>query len=255
MFSVAGNRLIVAGRFHKSVYSEDLKESYDIPFRVLSGMFPRSGVVGDYEQGAWKTFRVSSPPALMQEGSGDILSVSDDAIVFRDANEVRLETPGGRLVGSIPVSADTKGAQVMEVAGKNRVYWFPSGEERIEDYSGKEISKIHPPAGWGFRHGWSSDGKRMLFDHFTRTVPAWQAILDGAANGLGLGVPEESNGETVRVIDPTTGAVCFNLESPGRLVGQPGNNHADLSPSGRMVVVSTLGELSVYRLPEVRGGN
>jgi len=45
-------------------------------------------------------------------------------------------------------------------------------------------------------------------------------------------------------------AVCFNLGSPEKLLGRVGGYHADLSPSGRLVAVSTLSDLAIYRLPE-----
>lgn len=69
---------------------------------------------------------------------------------------------------------------------------------------------------------------------------------------MGLGaVPEESNGEVIRVTDTRTGHVCLEFASPGVLLGLAGKNHADISPNGRLLVVSTLSDVSVYDLPAI----
>jgi len=68
-------------------------------------------------------------------------------------------------------------------------------------------------------------------------------VVGVIADALGSVLAEEANA------DVSTGAVCLNLEIPGALLGQAGGYHADLSPSGGLVAVATLTELTVYRLP------
>src|SRR5262249_18996508 len=121
--------------------------------------------------------------------------------------------------------------------------------EHITDLTGKMIVRVRPPDGWGFRHGWSSDGSRLLFDRYLQRVSLGKRVVGAIADALGSVLPAEANSEVVRVIDVPTGAVCLNLEPPLALLGQGGGSHADLSPSGGLVAVATLSELAVHRLP------
>ncbi len=251
LYAASGNRVFVVSRFHKYLYSVDFKVKQPIPIRILVSMFPHSGVVGDYGGRNWATFWLSSPLRMIKSGSGELLSVSNDAIVYRQANEVRTETTDGRLLGVFPVSPDTKGSTVAEIAGRNRLYLNTYGKEHIADFNGRELRRIRPPDGWGFRYGWNADGSRMLFDNYTRNVSVWEKVFETIVDALPFGgVPEQSNGEVIRVVDTATGKICFHLESPNQLLGHVGGYHADLSPSGRLVVVATLRDLSIYRLPE-----
>ena len=74
----------------------------------------------------------------------------------------------------------------------------------------------------------------MLFDNYTRTVPLSQRIAESIESviSLGMGPIITSNGETIRVVDTTTGKICFNLENRGQMFGNDGEYHADISPSG-----------------------
>ena len=68
-------------------------------------------------------------------------------------------------------------------------------------------------------------------------------------------VPEVSNGELITVIEWAVDKNCFRQvlvrEKDFRLAG---GRHADISPSGRLVVVATLSTLAVYKLPETCSG-
>ncbi len=154
-------------------------------------------------------------------------------------------TTDGKVLGTIPVLPGDQYFRFVEFAGKEHLYLSLLDKEQITDFSGKEVRRVRPPAGWGFRHGWDAGGRRLLFDHFIRTAPSWEKMFDRV-----FGVPEESNGELVEVVDTTTGGVCFELEAQSKLLGQAGGYHADLSPSGRRVVVATSADISLYRLPE-----
>jgi len=44
VFAVSRQRLVLSGLRHKYLYSADLKQRWDVPFRLLSDMFPRGGV-------------------------------------------------------------------------------------------------------------------------------------------------------------------------------------------------------------------
>jgi hypothetical protein len=219
---------------------------------VLCESFPRVGVLGSCEADKWQAFRVGPPLTLLREGSGELISLSDGTLVYRLSNEVRTETIDGRGLGTIPVSPGSRYSHIAELAGKDRLFLTSAEGFRIVDFSGREMLRIHPPEGWGFRHGWSEDGSRLLFDHFTVTLPWAEKTFDRVFNSVfgRLGViNEEPNGEVVRVIDARSGGICVNIESPGKLFGPAGDYHADLSPNGNWVAVSTLSEVSIYALP------
>ncbi len=192
---------------------------------------------------AWRAFRVGSTLEQIGKGEGHLLSASDDALVSQVGRVIRVEAPGRGLLGSMPVGGGAD-SSLAELAGSGRLY-LP-GEKVIVDFGGRELLRLDPPKGWGFRHGWSADGGRLLFDRFTRRVSSGENVIDSVFGG-----PQPSNSETVTVISTRNGAVCFSLDSPGVLLGLAGSYHADISPSGRFVVVATLSNVSVYRLPNV----
>ena len=67
---------------------------------------------------------------------------------------------------------------------------------------------------------------------------------------LGVGAPEEkANGERIQVIDTRSSGVCFDWDSTTRLLGRPGEYHADISPSGELVAAVAWGKLMIFRLP------
>ena len=87
-----------------------------------------------------------------------------------------------------------------------------------------------------------------MFDNHTRRISALQEIYEDLVDlaSFGLAPSPESTGETIRVVDATTGGICFELD--GSAFPMSGR-HADLSPSGRFVVVVMDDTLSIYRLP------
>jgi hypothetical protein len=242
-------------RYYTTLYSPDLRDTWIVPRRerFVSQSFPRSATIGEWDRNHWAAFRLSPEMPLIREGSGQLLAVSDDVIVVRRDNTVRVEDHSGRLLGSIPVPPKTSGAPIAEVAGPGRLYLDFDNSHRIVDFSGKQIISIPRPPGWGFRHGWSSNGNRMLFDHYTRTGSLLERTIDRAGSVL-VPVPEEPNGEAITVIDTTTGSICFRMESHASLFGEAGQIHADIAPSGRLVGVATPTTFTVYSLPETCSG-
>lgn len=217
--------------------------------KVLSKQFPRTDIVAEGGAKAEKLFRLTTPPTPISRGAGELLAVSDDLLVYETTDAVRTVTADGVTRGSIPITPGSRYFNNVEIAGPRRLYFSAAGEEHITDLTGKMIVRLQPPAGWGFRHGWNSDGSRLLFDRYLHNVSVGKRIVGAIVDALGSVFPEEANAEVVRVIDVSTGATCLNLESPDALLGQAGKYHADLSPSGGLVAVATLRELAVYRLP------
>jgi hypothetical protein len=252
IFAVSGDRVLLSAPRHKYVYSTDLAKRWEIPFRFLPSFFPRSGIIGETSEAQWSVFTLNPALTVVRRGAGSLVSVSEQVIAYRQGDSIHSERPGGELIGSLP-SAIARETRTVEIAGTDRLYLDAVGRERIVDFKGKELIQLHPlvPDGWGFRHGWSADGQRMLFDHFTRTVPFSKIIPDFLSRLLGA--PEDSNGELVRVLDVRRGGTCFSLDSPGTLYGVTGGYHADISPSGKWVAVSDLKHVSLYQLPEACG--
>lgn len=248
IFAVSGNRILIAGSLHKYLYSADLKERWELAVRNVSDLFPRSATIGGQDQGGWKTFRLDPTATVVAQGMGDLLSVADDIVIYRFDNSIRAQSADGRLFAALPTPPEVKDFHTAEPAGQGRLYLNYYGKERIVDYQGKELRRLRPPWGWGFRHGWSADGGRMLFDHYTRSVPFSDMISDFFSRLLGG--PEQDNGEIVSVLNTRTGGTCFVLDRPYKLSGTSGTYHADLSPSGRWVAFASLTRLSIYRLPE-----
>lgn len=249
VFSVSNGRLLIAGTRHKDLYSQDLRQKWELTMKVLSKQFPRTDIIGEGGSKGEKLFKLATPPAPIDRSDGELLAVSDEVLVYEAGDTIRVVTSDGIPRGSIPITPGSRYFNNVEVAGPGRLYFSIAGDEHISDFKGKPVVRVQPPDGWGFRHGWSSDGSRLLFDRYLRSVPLGERVVGAIVDALGSVLPEQANGEVVRVTDVSTGAACFNLESPGALLGQAGGYHADLSPSGGLVVVATLTDLTVYRLP------
>lgn len=217
--------------------------------KVLSNQFPRTEIIGEAGAKGEKLFRLTAPPIQIDRAAGELLAVSDDMLVYETEDAIQTTTADGVTRGSIQITPGTRYFNSVEVAGPARLYFSAAGNEHITDLAGKMIVRVKPPDGWGLRHGWNSDGSRLLFDQYQHNVGIGTRVVEAIADALGSPLEEEANAEIVRVIHVITGAVCFNLESPRALFGQAGEYHADLSPSGGLVAVATLNELTVYRLP------
>jgi hypothetical protein len=186
---------------------------------------------------------------VLRTGTGELLSVSNEALVRRQGETLQVEALDGLSLGSIKAPSAGRGI-VAEIAGTNRLLLDFGGSPRIVDFHGRLLLQLSEPPGWGFRHGWSSDGRRVIFDRFTRTTSIAERTLDSLASIL-VPVPEESNGEVVVAVDAVTGKTCFRLQAPpGKLFGSEGQMNADISPDGRLVAVAAFDRISIYRLPE-----
>jgi hypothetical protein len=255
ILAASGQRMLVWSQRNTTLYSSDLRRQWTVPMRkrLLARSFSRSGVIGEWDGNGWDVVRLSPGMSDVRGGTGQLLSLSDDVMVVRRDDIVRVETPDGRLLGSIAVPADTRGAPIAEVAGPGRLFLDLGNASRIVDFGGRSISIISRPQGWGFRRGWSSDGSRVLFDHYTRRASLLERVIDSIGSVL-IPVPEESTGETVTVVDTSTGQVCFRLGDSSLAFGTAGQMHADISPSGRLVGIATLTKFALYSLPETCSG-
>lgn len=197
----------------------------------------------------WSLIELGPDMSVPKTGVGELLSVSSDALVRRQDDKLQVEALDGLSLGSIKAPSRERGP-IAEIAGPNRIFLDFGSSPRIVDFHGNVVLRISEPPGWGFQHGWSSDGRRVLFDRFTRTASFAERTLDAVASIL-VPVPEEDNGEVIIAVDAATGKTCFRLQSPpGKLFGSEGQMHADISPDGRFVAVAALDRISIYHLPE-----
>lgn len=249
LLAVSDQRILVWSRRSVKLLSPDLRAEWVVPMRkrLVLRSFPRSGIIGEWDD-RWTVIRLTPEMRTIRNGSGELMSLSDDVIVVRSDNTLRVESFDDRVLGSIMVPKETSGAPIVEVAGPDRLFLNFDNIHRIVDFRGKQISSIPPPPGWGFDHGWSSDGRRVLFDHYTRKASFAERAIESLGSIL-VPAPEESNGETITVVDTKTGKVCFRLDGAPNF-GSAGRMHADISPSGRLVGVATINTFSVYNLPE-----
>ena len=234
-----------------TLFSADLKSSVNLSMNVVPS--PSFGsVIGDYKSGTWALYKIDAlRTELIREGHGELQSVSDSVALFREGDVIHVESLDGRKSSAMAVSKC--GGIRAEPAGPEHLFIEGCGDGgTIRGLNWGFIRSIAEPPGWGGRHGWTSDGGRILFDHYTRTVSASERSLEAlaAAATLGLGsANEQANGERIQVIDTKTGGVCFDWDSKLKPLGLAGEYHADISPSGGLVAVVGWGKLMIYRMP------
>jgi hypothetical protein len=252
---VSDSRIVVRGSRDNLLFSARLDKPQKLPVSKLVEPFPGSKVVGEFiVSGGWRVIRLDPTFSEAKEGPGRLESLSDQTVVYRFNNTIIAESYDGSRLGSFPAPSGSGDSKIIDVAGSARLYLSLLDRDGILDVNGKLEQKLAPPPGWGFRHGWSNDGGRILYDNYKRTIATSQKVMETFTSiaTLGLGVPpEQANGEEITVLDSRSGRVCFHLDSPGKLLGFAGSMHASIAPSGRWIAVATPTELSVYPLPEV----
>lgn len=251
IFSVSGGRFLLAETRRKYLYSQDLQVLSELAITSLCKQFPRSDVIGEGGPRGRRAFQLTIPPSAIDENTGQLMAVSDEALVYSTSDTIRVVTIEGKTLGSIRANGLNRYPNSIEFAGPGHLYFSLSGDEHISNFEGTSIVRVQPPDGWGFRNGWSADGHRLLFDHYRSNLSLGERVIGVITEALGTVSPEEPNSEVIRVIDVSSGRACLNLESVATLFGKAGSYHADLSPSGGLIAVGTTHEVSVYRLPTV----
>lgn len=236
------------------LYSSDLTILQDLPnpwLISISGNVIASGT----KEGHVAIYRIDGnrlSKISVVEGGVELEAVSEDYVVLRDGNTIRTKTIDGISMGDFKVKPPTKCATEVDFAGKGRLHLQTCWHNSMVNYRGNTLSRFRAPDGWGWRRGWSEDGRRLLYDHYTRHVSFLRSAgeITLALATLGIGVADETaNGETVRIVDTLTGNFCFELKSP-KSSHVPPDYHADISPSGKYAAVITDDSLSIYALPE-----
>jgi hypothetical protein len=232
----------------------DLNTSRHIPATTIdqSDISSTGETFVQRSQNDWVAYKMALPPVRIRAGTGQVLSVSDDAVAVLDRGNVRIEGMDAKVLGSFSVGRRSRAAPMLRFLGKDRLWFDGGGKPEIRDLNGKTFQKFDRPEGWGFRIGQSSDGTRLLLDQFTRHVPLAQSVKETAiaVATLGMGVGDESsNGEMVLVIDTRSGKQCFEWTSKiGLLLA--GGFHADVDPSGQLIAIMTRTTLALYSVPD-----
>jgi len=248
------------GMFPAVLFSADLSAAQDLPALELSSRLgntaaERSGhTAAEKRKGTWRIYRILPKMELVREGTEQLFDISDDVIVLREGDVIRTETFDGKLLGSFTTGPRAKCYESAHLVSDDRLYLADCKAARMVDFNGKNEQQLHPPKGWGGL-AWSGDGKRMLFDHFSRRISIFRNAgeIFVAFATLGMGVSDEmDNREEIRVLDTSTGGWCFDWKRsfPEGSVGFD-RGHATISPSGEFVAIATEGTLAIYRLPAV----
>jgi hypothetical protein len=235
--------------------SEKLTLIGEIQSKIVFMAFSRPDlVVEEYGQTSWRVLRFSPQgTTVVQHGPTGFLSLSDRLIAYQQGDEIKTETLGGQQVGTFTVMPRASCDLRALIVGVDELFLNDCDSSWIVDLNGKRKIKLPEPDGWGFRYSQSNDGKRMLFDHYTRRVSSVQQVGEffQAVVTFGAEPNEESTGEIIRVVDTTTGKVCLDLDRPTHQLGMAGEHHADVSPSGDFIAVSERDQVSIYAVPKM----
>ena len=242
--------------FPAVLFTPDLSATREIPNVFLASPSGNTGAA--VIKNGWKLYQIRSQKELIREGKGSFRSVSDEVVVFQDSNVMRIETLQGNPLGSFFVKPELKCYNVAYPLATNRLYFDDCKKIRIVDFGGREQSELHPPNGWRAHQFWSRDGKRILFDNFSRKISmlrnAGEILV--AVGTLGMGVADEQdNREEVLVLDTSSGGSCFDWKRSFPEGSAALAQDAAISPSGEFVAIAAGGILSVYHLPEHCGSN
>ena len=255
LYSAAHGGILSRLAVPPALFSGDLRDLLTIPINQIKVVIPpehQASFVGSFEMyNTGKIYRLRPTLSLVRAGLGEVLSITDEFVAVRGDHDVRIEKIGGALEASFQVPPRSSCDGKVTILGQNRLLMTGCGTDLVVDFRGRELARLPQREGWGFRFGQALDGIRVLSDNYIRRTSLGQKVSEFFTDliTLGMGVPVESKGETIRVVDTITTGICFELESPDHLFGRPGEYHADISPSGEYVAIVTAATLSVYRLP------
>lgn len=236
-------------------YSADLSSVRNLPIHLWD-VSPSGAIVAEGGRNSWKLFRLTDGLETLRVGTGDIPSVSDEAMVIREGKAIRVETLDGKRLGSFSVSDEVWGFHAG-LLGTNKLYLPDCGNTvRVVDFAGKKQLTIKQPGLCGQGDtGSSADGRRILFDFTGHKTSGLQHVLESIQTITSLGMigPEDYNREEVRVFDTVTGESCFEWHRSFPMTYRQIRSAA-ISPSGELVAITEGNALSIYRLPAVCEG-
>ena len=217
VYAAGDGQVLVDLGNEKLLYSPDLKSAGRIPIRnMLASPLRGSRTVAAYETNNWTAYRLLPKYQPLASGPGEVQSISDQFVVFREGFVVHTQTIDGVERGAFRVNV--RHVQEAEIIGDNRLFRSTESGDQIITFDGKKIASIPETRGFGgWDHRWSADQQRIVYDRITRDVPVLQRAAEILLAIVTLGirqVNEAPNGEIIRVLDVPTGRVCFDLTSP-----------------------------------------
>jgi hypothetical protein len=258
----SGGQILITptGKSPAVLFSADLSAAQDLPSLHLVSRSGNTAVetsghtAAERRKGTWKIYRILPKMELIREGTDQLEDISDQVVVLREGDVIRTETLDGKLLGSFSVGPKAKCHGRPHLASADRLYLggYCDGARTV-DFNGKNEQKLHPPKGWGGL-AWSGDGKRMLFDHYSRRISIFRSAGEDfvAFATLGMGVGDElDNRQEVEVLDTFTSASCFDWKRGFPENSESLNQDAAISPSGEFVAIAAGGTLAIYRLPPI----
>jgi hypothetical protein len=233
------------------LYSADLSTAGDLP--RLRRVSWSGKTVAETARGSWKLYRLTDRLESLGGGTGDLRSISDEAVLIQDGKAMKTETLDGRRLGAFSVSDEVQGFHAA-LLGNNKLY-LPDCRTtvRVVDFEGKTQLKIHQRGLCALGDVASSgDGRRLLFDVNDHKTSGLRHVLENiqAITSFGMVGPEDLNREEVRVLDTVTGRTCFNWYRNFPMTYSQVRS-ATISPSGELVAIVAEDKLSIYRLPAV----
>lgn len=247
--------------FKTKLYSSDLQIETQMP-RVMK--VSRTGATLAVVNGTrlidiYKSSEMRQAESTTSINEYKLESISDDLLLHRQEDRLILQTFDGKVLSSIAVKPKNKCATSAEILAKDRLYLSSCYKDSIIDFRGNRLVPLKGPSGDGTRLRWDGQGTRILFERSIRDVfflrRAGELTLALATLGLGVG-DEEPNVLAIRVIETSTGHICFDWRSLKHTIGQNAvgyEPHADISPGGRSVAIAMDDALTVYAIPDQCG--
>lgn len=233
------------------LYSLSMRTQQQIPY-LSHWLISSSGkTAASSTNKEWTLYRLIPTLQVVKSGAGVLLAISDDKLAVQEGDRIVTETFAGKELGSFRVKPPTKCFTSAAVL-TDSLYVQSCGVDEIADWNGRKRFKLILPKDSPLTISTDSSGKRVMFDYPTRRVSSLRGAGEVAlaVGTLGLGVNDQkSNGESVRIIDATTGKECFKWDAKLSEDAAP-FTHAALSPSGRYVAIAVGQRLAIYRLPE-----
>lgn len=233
--------LLVHGDGQGSLFSQDLTKQEVFGANLVSNSgntFATTGSVGRPPglRATWTAYRTYPSVEIIKEGTGQLLSISDEGLLAEEKGRLYFERFDGTQRGEINGERGelVEGGRVFQDSGYLST--------QVSDVNGRFIGRLQRPKGEAEMY-WNSNADRVLFDCFDEHKSFARKVGDVLVPFGQTCCP--NNEERIRVVEVNTGKICFNYYQ--RISFQ--DRHADISPSGELVAVLTRSSIEIYRLP------
>ena len=92
LFAVSDRRILVEGHRSLTLYSEDLRDQWSFPIHQrFSARFPQARIAGLRDRSGWALLELGPDMHVLRTGTGELLSVSNEALVRRQGETLQVE--------------------------------------------------------------------------------------------------------------------------------------------------------------------